>query len=191
MEGKYGRARGVALGAGLGEATWAAVAFYGFGSLTSFIEAYSVVFQAVGSVVLCVVGLSLISSKSKPLPDEDPENKNAEGTGVGNGIAFGWTLSAFNPALLATYTGALSSLFTYITLEFTLLSALTFAAGVCSGVNSWFNILIALLFRYKKRVQPHIHAVCLGFGLLLLALGLMAAWGSLRSLYWRSESNVK
>ena len=102
MEGKIGTARALAIGAGLGEGMWASIAFSGFYHLTSFIEQYAATFSVIGSVVLCGVGGTLLASKTKPPVESEDEN---DSSGSSSGLLLGLSLSALNPALLATYTG--------------------------------------------------------------------------------------
>jgi len=174
MEGKIGTARALAIGAGLGEGMWAGIAFSGFYHLTSFIEQYAATFSVIGSVVLCGVGGTLLASKTKP-PVESEDEDNSSGSS--SGLLFGLSLSALNPALLATYTGALSSLYPHIgeSLVFGPHSAAAFGVGVACGVAGWFNVLVSLLQHFKAKLQPYIQVVCKVFGGLLCLLGLLAS----------------
>lgn len=65
----------------------------------------------------------------------------------------GATISGINPALFASYTGAITTVYSTGWLEFTFFLSLVFALGVASGISTWFFILIALLEKYKK-VRP-------------------------------------
>ena len=54
-------------------------------------------FQSIGAIVLVVVGVSLLMSKSETGESDADDTKTVDNN---SGLFFGWTLSALNPALL-------------------------------------------------------------------------------------------
>lgn len=114
--------------------------------------------------------------------ETDLESSERKGVGrarkeLMKNVLLGLTMSGINPALLATYTGAIASgtsvsCAAYSTgshvwlivrevygtgmLEFTLFLAFVFALGVCCGVSTWFYLLLSLLKKYKQvlRISP-------------------------------------
>lgn len=127
------------------------------------------------------IGLVFLRADMKPPLNHDSEAAHNKGAGrpqreMIKNVLMGLTMSGFNPALLATYTGAIASgtpildhwsdrtstdgpcmimmlssaVYGTGMLEFTLFLAFVFAIGVCCGVSSWFYILLSLLKKYKK-----------------------------------------
>jgi len=185
----------IALGAGFMESCYAGSAFWGFGSLSAFIRAYEMVFRALGSIVLMVIGLSFMCSRTNQqavASTENPEGTDLEmGPLIGGessnrvveretlrrrtSLMYGMGLTAVNPMLLATYTAALTTIYHYIKdhMIFDGPHALLFAIGVCSGVNAELHILICLLRRYKHRLRGKMLTYGIqALGGLLFLLGL-------------------
>ena len=65
-------------------------------------------------------------------------------------ILLGLTMSGINPALFATYTAAIATVYGTGLLRFNVFLALFFAAGVCAGISTWFYLLLSFLKKYKQ-----------------------------------------
>lgn len=124
-----------------------------------------------------LVGVVFLRTDMTRSLDTDLESSERKGVGrarkeLMKNVLLGLTMSGINPALLATYTGAIASgmylqfgdfriKFDYVSLlmlvvygtgmlEFTLFLAFVFALGVCCGVSTWFYLLLSLLKKYKQ-----------------------------------------
>lgn len=124
-----------------------------------------------------LVGVVFLRTDMTRSLETDLESSERKGVGrarkeLMKNVLLGLTMSGINPALLATYTGAIASgtylpfckfswnsicshgalLVVYGTgmLEFTLFLAFVFALGVCCGVSTWFYLLLSLLKKYKQ-----------------------------------------
>lgn len=70
-------------------------------------------------------------------------------------------------------------------LEFNLALALVFGLGVCSGVSSWFYLLLSLLKKYKQRLKDQtLGRIMRAMGCFLLTLGLLCAKSSVEYFVW-------
>ena len=115
------------------------------------------------------------------------------------GFVYGLGLSGLNPLLLATYTGALTTLYHYIkhSVAFDVTHAVCFGFGVNLGVNAWLRILIGVLKRYKHRFRTSMLSTGLRtLGGVLLMLGLSLGYslvtakdpGGARPVGWEQHS---
>ncbi|ETW07599.1 hypothetical protein H310_02075 [Aphanomyces invadans] len=181
IQGQYWDAQTVALGGAVAEATYAGVAYWGFGSFLVGVGWLLPVSKILGACMLLVVGIVFLRLEVQPQIESDSNNasaKNSFGPSsaralMAKHLLLGFTMSGFNPALLATYTGALASVYHTGYLEFTLFLAVFFSVGVACGISTWFYILLALLKTYKQRLKNQtIGAILRCMGILLIALGL-------------------
>ncbi|KUF84302.1 hypothetical protein AM587_10010356 [Phytophthora nicotianae] len=207
IQGKYTAGLTIAVGGAISEATYAGIAFWGFGSflagakfllpVSKYVdEGVAVVMTVSNRTVLCcgrvlgaimftLIGLVFLKADMKPSLDPDVEASHGKGVRRPQGevlknILMGLTMSGINPALLASYTGAIASVYGTGMLEFTLFLAVVFAIGVCCGVSTWFYLLLSLLKKYKQRLKSHtIDLIMRGLGCFLLTLGLLCAKSSL------------
>jgi len=126
-------------------------------------------------------------SKDSNLPPSPVKDSSIGAAGAATGgskmfskasVIYGLGLSGLNPALLMTYTAALTTLYHHIREDvvFDLKHASCFALGVFLGVNIWLNILIVGLKRYKHRFRSEaLSRGIQGLGLVLLILGMSLA----------------
>ncbi|KAK1944634.1 hypothetical protein P3T76_004546 [Phytophthora citrophthora] len=192
IQGKYSAALTIAVGGAISEATYAGIAFWGFGSFLAGAKFLLPVSKVLGAIMFTLIGLVFLKADMKPSLDPDVEASHGKGVRRPQGevlknILMGLTMSGINPALLASYTGAIASVYGTGVLEFTLFLAVVFAMGVCCGVSTWFYLLLSLLKKYKQRLQNHtIDMIMRGLGCFLLTLGLLCAKSSLE--YFLSAS---
>ncbi|RMX67222.1 hypothetical protein DD238_001124 [Peronospora effusa] len=171
IQGKYTAGLTIAIGGAISEATYAGFAFWGFGS-----------FLAGAKFLLPLSKYVALDFEYDMKPSLDPDlEASVQGPQgeVFKNILMGLTMSGINPALLASYTGAIASVYGTGMLEFTLFLAVVFAIGVCCGVSTWFYLLLSLLKKYKQRLKNHtIDLIMRGLGCFLLALGILCAKSS-------------
>ncbi|KAG6618660.1 lysine exporter protein (lyse ygga) [Phytophthora cinnamomi] len=185
IQGKYTAGLTIAVGGAISEATYAGIAFWGFGSFLAGAKFLLPVSKVLGAIMFTLIGLVFLKADMKPSLDPDVEASHGKAarrpqSEVLKNILMGLTMSGINPALLASYTGAIASVYGTGMLEFTLFLAVVFAIGVCCGVSTWFYLLLSLLKKYKQRLKNHtIDLIMRGLGCFLLTLGLLCAKSSL------------
>ncbi|KAF0734682.1 hypothetical protein Ae201684P_005051 [Aphanomyces euteiches] len=177
IQGKYWEAQTVALGGAAAEATYAGVAYWGFGSFLVGVGFLLPLSKILGACMLLIVGIVFLRLEVKPQIESDARGHTYGASALraefAKNLLLGFTMSGFNPALLATYTGALASVYHTGYLEFTLFLALFFGVGTACGISTWFYILLSLLKTYKQRLKNQtIGAILRGMGMLLITLGL-------------------
>lgn len=196
IQGKYSAGLTIALGGAISEATYAGIAFWGFGSFLAGAKFLLPASKVLGAIMFTLIGLFFLKTDMKPSLDPDVEASYGKGVRRLHGevlrnILMGLTMSGINPALLASYTGAIASVYGTGMLEFTLFLAVVFAVGVCCGVSTWFYLLLTLLRSYKHRLQSHtIDLITRGLGCFLLTLGLLCAKSSLEY-FWLAPPEAK
>lgn len=163
----------LALGAALAESGYAYLAFWGFSQLLVRYPWIEPTTRAVGAVILTALGLRF-AMRGGQFPVEQ-----AAATGeVGNKRSFllGFAVTALNPALIATWTLALTTLYLFYSVGFDAQRALPFSIGVGIGIVSWFATLLSLLSRFRERFRPATltRAIRL-MGVALTLLGLVFA----------------
>lgn len=141
----------LACGAALAESGYAYLAFWGFSELLHRYAWIEPTTRALGAVILTALGLRFALQGGR-LPAGRTESMGE----VGNKRSFllGFAVTALNPALIATWTLALTTLYLFHSVAFGAARALPFSIGVGLGIVSWFATLLALLGRYRERFQP-------------------------------------
>jgi threonine/homoserine/homoserine lactone efflux protein len=169
----------LACGAAIAESVYAYFAYWGFTELLTHHRWIEPVSRAFAAVVLIGLGVRFIVSPTRKKVDatEETDRKN-----VGNKRSFllGFTISAMNPALLATWPAFIALTSALITslpgleaVRFAPAHALSFALGVLMGIVMWFGILLVLLARFRDRIgNTTLDKVVRGMGVFLIVLGL-------------------
>lgn len=96
----------------------------------------------------------------------------------------GLTLTALNPALIATWTAVLTAACSLDLVRLDAAAALPFSLGACSGITVWFATLLAFLGRFRARMSGGaLDRARRGMAVTLLLLGLALA----ARLAWRGS----
>ncbi|MFL5356102.1 LysE family transporter [Archangium sp.] len=164
----HGEALRIGLGAALAVALYAAVAFWGFSTFLAKHPVILPVSHALSALVLTVLGVHF--ARWRPRESEQPGRERH-----GRGLLLGFTLTALNPTLLATWTTAVAFLYSRQLVAFSGLLALPFSAAAGAGVACWQMVFVGLLRRYESRFPRHVLTwVVRSMGLVLLAGGVLA-----------------
>jgi len=179
IDGRLRSGAYLAGGAAIAESVYAYFAYWGFTELLTHHRWIEPVSRAVAAVILIALGVRFIVSPTRKSfdPGEEPERKNA---GNKRSFLLGLTISAMNPALLATWPAFIALTSALITslpglesVRFAPAHALSFAFGVLSGIVSWFAILLLLLARFRDRMaNTTLDKLVRGMGVFLIVLGL-------------------
>jgi threonine/homoserine/homoserine lactone efflux protein len=132
-----------------------------------------------GMVLLVGIGGFFVFGRvpSESEPEELPEPDAAS---LGGQTLFGFTLTAFNPTLLATWTTVLGILLSMTNVQFAFWQKWVVPFGVMFGEVLWFAILVAVARRFGAHVdQKMIDWIIRGIGVLLIVLAL---WSALQKL---------
>jgi threonine/homoserine/homoserine lactone efflux protein len=174
---QFGEALRVGLGAAVAEAIYAGIAFFGYTTILKHHPAILPVSHGITAVVLIALGVWFVFWKPKDEEKED-EEKNRAGT-----VLVGFTVSALNPTLLVTWTGAVAFLFSKGLGQVSEWAAIPF--GVCAGVGvgAWFAVLVELLRKFgsKKRSRSVLTWAVRALGVALVGLGV---WSGVQLVRW-------
>lgn len=166
LQGRLSSAAAIAVGGALAEAIYAFLAFWGFAALLAKYPLVVPISRGVAALVLIVLGVIFARHRA---PEEAPETRN----GWGGGLALGFTITALNPTLIATWSAATTTLYSTGWVRFTPAVAPVFAAGACVGIAGWFGVLLLLLRRYRDRFRANVlTTVIRAMGFFLVAVGL-------------------
>ena len=177
LEGRLRAGLALAAGAALAEAGYAALTFWGVSSLIARYPAAVPASRGVAAAILLVLGVLLL--RSRPLiPGASAPIDRARGS-----LLLGFTITALNPTLLVTWTAATGTLAASGWLRLTPTLVAPFAVAVAMGIVAWFVLLIALVGRHQRRLEPRtLRRMLQVTGLALLALAAWLAVGAVRFL---------
>jgi len=164
----------IAIGAAVAEAIYAGLAFLGITAMIQRFPLLLPISRLFGCLILLALGVYFLVRKEKPeTPAQDDAGKAAaKATDVGSAF-LGFSVTALNPTLIVTWTGAVSAVHAAHLLRVHELDALPFAAGVLLGIVTWFATCLWLLARFKKTVRPaSVARVIKGMGVILILSGI-------------------
>jgi len=173
LEGRMRSGVYLALGAAIAESVYAYFAYWGFSELLAGHSWIEPVTRTVAAVLLVGLGLHFTFGRKKT-QEIDPEliqqRKNA---GNKRSFLLGFTITALNPALIATWSAAVTTLHSFDAVDFAPKHALPFSIGVLGGIATWFTILLVLLGRFRGRFQRQtLDKMVRAMGVFLVLLGL-------------------
>lgn len=165
---RYADAEGIAVGGAVAESFYAAAAFLGFGVLVQRFPVLLVVARAAGALILLVVAYALWSGRNRPIETRQPRTV---AVGRLRGFGLGFSITAMNPTLLATWSVVSALAFGAFSLELGWGSAFSFPIGAGLGVASWLLIFVRILRRggekLSGRAQERIRAAMIAFVLVV------------------------
>lgn len=168
LENRARSALYLAGGAAIAEGGYAYLAFWGFSAILSTHPWVEPVSRAAAALILTGLGVHFTR---KPRSDD---GERVPDPNVGNKRSFflGFTVTALNPTLIATWTGAVTFVYSLDVVRFDGASALPFSIGACLGIVVWFSVLLTLLNRFRARFsRSTLSRVMRGTGVFLIVLG--------------------
>lgn len=172
LQGRFKAGAWVAVGGALPEAGYAYLAFWGFSTFLAQYAWIELVSRGAAAVILIVLALAFMRYRTRAEEVERPGGSDAL-----KSFWFGFTITALNPTLIATWTAATTTLYSIRTVHFSPRDALAFALGAAVGIVAWFFVLLGLMRRFRDRFsQSTLDRVVRGFGWLLLALSGYFVW---------------
>lgn len=169
MRGKYGQGRWIAYGAAIVEGAYTFLAFWGFKNFLADLSFIFVASNIVAALILACLGLYFFGAKKlrNPVTAEEAEVQGEKAFFVGAGM------SLVNPTLIATWTAAVTTLYSTNLFEFTDLNGMLFSTGVAFGIAFWFALMLRLMEKNLNRLNPRVLDVglkCVGVSLGFLSL---------------------
>jgi threonine/homoserine/homoserine lactone efflux protein len=171
---QYREALRVGLGAAAAEAIYAGIAFFGFTTILEHHPVLVPIAHGITALVLLALGVWFVFWKPR---EKEDEQENRAGT-----VLVGFTVSALNPTLLVTWTGAVAFLYSKGLGEVSAWAAIPF--GVCAGVGvgGWFVVLVALLRAYGSKMSRSV--LTWAVRVLGLALVVLGVWSGVQLVRW-------
>jgi threonine/homoserine/homoserine lactone efflux protein len=161
----------IALGAGIAESVYAYLAFWGFSAFLTSYPWIERVARGAAAVMLIALGIHFYRKQPDRKPVERPSN-------VGNKRSFflGFTITALNPTLIATWTFTVTTVYSFGIVTFNPLNAFPFSFGAFSGIVLWFATMLYLLKRFRSKFAgAGLDRLLRVMGLILIAAGLAVA----------------
>jgi threonine/homoserine/homoserine lactone efflux protein len=180
LEGRLRSGVYLALGAAIAESVYAYVAYWGIGALLTSHRWIDLTSRALAAVILIVLGARFAFVRNR----QERAEVASERPNVGNKRSFllGFTITALNPALIATWSAAVTTLHSFDVVSFEAKDALPFSLGVLAGIGAWFSLLLFFLGRFRGRFQRStLDRIIQVMGYFLIALGLYFAVKFFRS----------
>jgi len=159
----------LAMGSAIAESAYAYLAFWGFSALLARYAWIEVLSRGLAALLLTALGAHFVR-RSPPPPSA--QHAPYEHVDHRRSFALGFTITALNPTLMATWGAAVTMVHSFHVVAFGPGRALPFSIGVCTGILGWFTLLLSLLGRYRARFQQGtVERLVRGMGVLLLLLG--------------------
>ncbi len=146
LEGRGREGVHIAIGAGVAETFYAALAFWGFAELLERYTWLETLSNAAAALILSILAFIFIRYRGDTMPDAHVEPSSRM-----RGALAGFTIVALNPTLLATWTAASATLLSSGLVSFVPSDALPFALGAFVGIVLWFVTLVRLVLRFRER----------------------------------------
>jgi threonine/homoserine/homoserine lactone efflux protein len=164
----------IAVGAAAGESVYAFLASWGVGAILSAHPHILPFSRLLGAAVLVALGIYLAARRTRP---RDEPHGSAEVTGQRRrGVLLGASLTLLNPTIIASWTVAVAAVHSTGLLAFGVLAAVGFAIGVGLGIVGWFALMLQVICRFQRRLQPEtVDRVLHVTGWLVAALGVALA----------------
>jgi threonine/homoserine/homoserine lactone efflux protein len=166
VSGRYKEGLRIALGAALAEGIYAFLAFWGFATFLTRYRLVLPISHAVTAAILLALGVRFVFFKVKDEKIQPREARPAR-------FWVGFSISALNPTLLASWGAVTTFLFSKQLVELTPILAVPFGAFAAVGVGLWGLMMVTLLKRYRSRLPNTVLTwIVRGMGLLLIGVAV-------------------
>lgn len=171
MQGRYAAASWIAVGCGLVEGLYAALAYWGFSTFLARYPILTPISRGVGAAVMIGLGVSFLCMQMSEASSQRPARDT-----WWRSLLLGAWICAINPTLIISWSAVVTTIHGSELLTLAPRHALPFAAGVGGGATSWFLVMVALLRRYRERFSTAtLQRTVRILGLLLIGLGVWFA----------------
>ena len=167
--GRYKEALRIALGAAVAEGIYAFLAFWGFATFLARHALVLPISHGVTAVILCGLGVRFLFFKLKP---QDSGSQQAKRANSGR-FWVGFSVSAVNPTLLATWGAVTTFLYSNQIVRFTGILAIPFAGCAAAGIAVWGLAVVALMKRFRENMpRVALTWIVRSMGILMIGVGL-------------------
>lgn len=167
IENRFRSGIAIATGGAIAEGIYACLAFWGFAKLLqeyTFVLPFS---KIVAAIILFTLGI--IFWRTKEVKKQENE---VQDSALG-GFFLGFTITALNPTLIATWSAAATTLFSTGLIKLDTSFALPFGGAAIAGIISWFSLLLFLVYRFRDRFnEKTLTKIIRGMGVFVFAIGL-------------------
>jgi threonine/homoserine/homoserine lactone efflux protein len=172
-DGRFRYGLGVAMGGALAEAGYAFLAFWGMHRIIYTYPKLIPYADGAGGMVLLIVGLMFALKKTVTNDQAEMVSSRAK-HGRKRGFILGFLITAFNPTLMATWSTAVTALFSSGIIDGSKAwQGVPFAIGAAIGIVCWFALLLALIYRQRTRFKrATVNAMGRIIGVALIGLGI-------------------
>jgi threonine/homoserine/homoserine lactone efflux protein len=172
LAGRYRSGVFIALGAAIPEGAFAYLAFWGFSTFLSKYPWIDTVARGAAMVLLLLLAIAFSRQETKP-----PEVTEKGSDEAHKSFWLGFTITALNPTLIATWTAAATTLASMRDVPLSPREAAVFAVGAVVGIVGWFLSLLGLMRRYRSKFKPEsLDRAVRIMGFTLFGLAAYFAW---------------
>ena len=166
LQGQVRQGLHIAIGGALAEAIYAALAFWGFAELLDRVPWLEAASNVAAALILAVLGIVFMRYR------QSDALAPSETRGAHRGVLLGFTITALNPTLIATWAAASATLLSSGVVSLDSSHALPFSLGALVGIVVWFATLLRLVMHFRQRFSHEALSRVIrwmGGGLLLLS----------------------
>ena len=172
VQGRMREGLHIAIGGALAEAFYAALAFWGFAELLKTYAWLETVSNAAAAVILTALGVIFLCHKGT-----EPANTPGEQASSRRGVLLGFSITALNPTLIATWAAASATLLSSGVVALDTSHAVPFSVGAMVGIILWFVTLLRLVGHFRDRFSYETLATVIrGMGGALLVIAAWFVW---------------
>ncbi|OGQ77431.1 MAG: hypothetical protein A2289_16850 [Deltaproteobacteria bacterium RIFOXYA12_FULL_58_15] len=170
LENRFVSGIWIAVGGAVAEGIYAGLAFWGFTELLARFPILLPICRITAAVVLTILGIVFVRRRSLHESKEvTPPSDRWTGS-----FALGFTITALNPTLIATWSAAATTLVATGTLALDRTTAVPFGLAAAVGIVAWFCVLLFLVHQFRGRFSIQtLDKIVRAMGILLLVI---AAW---------------
>lgn len=173
LEGRRRDGIYIACGAAIAESVYAYLAFWGFSALLVQYAWIALASRIAAAIILTGIGVYCYRLH---LSDRERSKVRAKHRQSKGSFFLGFTVTAINPTLLATWGATVTTLYSLQIVHFDASEALPFSIGSCAGIVSWFLTLMYFMRRLEHRFSTRsIDRLIHGIGVALIVVGLVLA----------------
>jgi threonine/homoserine/homoserine lactone efflux protein len=178
----------LALGAAIAESFYAYAAFWGFSAV---LVRYAWIERAAhlcAALVFIALGAHFYQKRQTLVPARPQDASPPQARGDKRNFLLGFVITALNPTLIATWTFAVTTLYSFNVARFEPSNALPFSLGALVGIVAWFATLLRLMARFRPQIERlNVQRVLNVMGIVMMVSGLVLGLSASR-VYFTSTS---
>ena len=174
LEGRRRDGLYIACGSALAESVYAYLAFWGFSALLVRYAWIELASRIAAAIILTAIGIYCFRRRVSDGDRAKIVSQHRARARKGGGFLLGFTMTAINPTLLATWGATVTTLYSLQIVRFDATEALPFSVGAGAGIVSWFITMLYFMKRLEHRFSHRsLDRLLNGMGVALIAIGLV------------------